>query len=417
MSSHDITMITAHNLAFQAFFVERCDMTRIILKFLFAATADLSSGIDFFEQDEVQVHCAQEKMRDLLWTQMSKVVVETEVKKLDEQGNVEKFSKKSGRDLLKVAITPEVLLNERKMFVGDEVQKEMRELGLTPTSPQLSWFMKLAQTFHTTVVTNLQKYFETALKSEAMVSMSGLAPGKHNHVLTNRKLRTLVNKYSKVVDNIQFQGGIDQIKKEIEQYCLDEDVGELEESSYEDYWHAVAGLKDGVWARYEVLPQFAFAIGAKFNDTSGVERKFSDMNLIHQSKQRNQMSQEMLDTHLHVKHGVESKENRKSCTKCQHGNSAHCHCSKVKIDEEMRRRCKKAYLAVCDRRECARNLAEAEEKQFEARAEKSEKEEKERLAKFKEELRKKPSFYSEKVMNTRIYGKRKEKFRRFWFKE
>ena len=58
-----------------------------------------------------------------------------------------------------------------------------------------------------------------------MVSMSGLAPGKHNHVLTNRKLRTLVNKYSKVVDNIQFQGGIDQIKKEIEQYCLDEDVG------------------------------------------------------------------------------------------------------------------------------------------------------------------------------------------------
>ena len=47
------------------------------------------------------------------------------------------------------------------------------------------------------------------------------------------------------------------------------------------YWHAVAGLKDGVWARYEVLPQFAFAIGAKFNDTSGVERKFSDMNLIH----------------------------------------------------------------------------------------------------------------------------------------
>ena len=91
-------------------------MTRIILKFLFAATADLSSGIDFFEQDEVQVHCAQEKMRDLLWTQMSKVVVETEVKKLDEQGNVEKFSKKSGRDLLKVAITPEVLLNERKML-------------------------------------------------------------------------------------------------------------------------------------------------------------------------------------------------------------------------------------------------------------------------------------------------------------
>ena len=50
-------------------------------------------------------------------------------------------------------------------------------------------------------------------------------------------------------------------------------------------------------------------------------------------------------------------------------------------------------------------VAEAGEKQFEARKEKSEKEEKERLANFREELKKKPSFYSEKVMNTRIYGK------------
>ena len=50
-------------------------------------------------------------------------------------------------------------------------------------------------------------------------------------------------------------------------------------------------------------------------------------------------------------------------------------------------------------------VAEAGEKQFEARSEKSEKGEKERLAKFREELKKKPSFYSENVMNTRIYGK------------
>ena len=37
-------------------------------------------------------------------------------------------------------------------------------------------------------------------------------------------------------------------------------------------------------------------------------------------------------------------------------------------------------------------VAVAGEKQFEARREKSEKEEKERLAKFREELKKKPSF-------------------------
>ena len=385
-------------------------MTRLILKFVYAATADLSTGIDFFEQDEVQVHCAQEKMRDLLYQQMSKVVVEEKLKNLDDEGNDDTFSKKSGRELLQVAITPEVLLSEKKMFVGNEVQKDIKDLGLTPTSPQLSWLMKMVQTFHTTVATNMQKYFETALKSEAMVSMSGLAPGKHNHVLTTRKLKTLVNKYSKVVDNIQLQGGMDKVKWEIEQYSLDEDVGDLKETSFEDFWLAVAELKDGVWQKYEVLPRFALAMGAKFNDTSAVERKFSDMNLLHQNKQRNRMSQELLGAHLHVKHGVESKENRKNCTKCQQGiKTQHCHCDKVKIDEEMRRRCKKAYLAIADRRESAKDLAKAEEAQFQTRAEKTKREEKERLAKFREELKKKPSFYSEKVMSTRIYEKEKNK--------
>ena len=75
-------------------------MTRLILKFLFAATSDLSFGIDFFEQDEVQVHCAQEKMRDLLWNQMSKVVVQEKLKNYDDEGNDDIFSKKSGRELL-----------------------------------------------------------------------------------------------------------------------------------------------------------------------------------------------------------------------------------------------------------------------------------------------------------------------------
>ena len=230
-------------------------MTRLTLDFIFGATAGLTSGINFFEYDETLVHCAQEKMRDLLFTQLKKFVKEDVLFNNDKEGN--RGSKKSGRELLKIEIDPEIFLDSNKLFIGQEAERDIRALGLTPTSPLLSWFIKMVETFHSKVATFLQKYFETGLTSETMVSMSGLAPGKHSHALTAGRLKVLVNKYSKVVDNIKFVGGRDKVMEEIEAYTVDEEVEELKQTSYEAYWQAIAELKDGIWPKYEVLPGFA----------------------------------------------------------------------------------------------------------------------------------------------------------------
>ena len=382
-------------------------MTRLTLNFIFGATASLTSGVDFFEKDEVLVHCAQEKMRDLLFTQLKKFVKEEELYNYDEERN--KF-KKSGRELLRVQVDPELFLDNKQLFIGQAAEKDIKALGLTPSSPQLSWFFDMVKTFHSKVATSLQKYFETGLKSDAMVSMRGLAPGKNSHPTTSGSLKVLVNKYSKVVDNIMFHGGVDQVKDEIDKYTEDEEVGELHCSSYQDYWHAVADLKDGTWPRYEVLPRFAFSMGTKFNDTSSVERKFSEMNFIHQNKQRNSMSQAMLDAHLHVRHGVESKENLGKCAKCEQGGSKpHCHCSMVEVDGELRARCKKAWLKMGQAQQSVRLQNEAEEEEAKILRAKTERLEKERVAKFREQLKTKAAFYSERVMSSRIYGKETKK--------
>ena len=382
-------------------------MTRLTLHFIFGATASLTSGVDFFEKDEVLVHCAQEKMKDLLFAQMKKFVKEDRLYNNDEEGN--KF-KKSGRELLRVEVEPEQFLPNKDLFIGQAAEKDIKSLGLTPSSPQLSWFFNMVKTFHSTVTTFLQKYFETGLRSDAMVSMRGLAPGKHSHKTAAKSLKVLVNKYSKVIDNIKFHGGMDLVMEEIDKYTEDEEVGELDLTSYQDYWHAVANLKDGTWSRYEVIPRFAFAMGAKFNDTSSVERKFSEMNLIHQNKQRNCMSQSMLDAHLHIIHGVESKENIEKCDKCEEGGSKpHCHCSMVEVNGEMRARCRKARLKVGEDQQSSRIQNKAEEEKAKPLKAKTEKLEKERLAKFREQLKTKATFYSERVMSSRIYGKKDSK--------
>ena len=68
------------------------------------------------------------------------------------------------------------------------------------------------------------------------------------------------------------------------------------------------------------------------------------MNLIHQKKQWNMMSQDMLDSHMHIRTGVECNENRKRCDKCQDLDSPiHCHSQFTDITEEMRGKCKKAW--------------------------------------------------------------------------
>ena len=140
-------------------------------------------------------------------------------------------------------------------------------------------------------------------------------------------------------------------------------------------------------------------MGTKHNATGDVEREFSVMNLIHQNKQRNKMSQDSLNSHLHIRSGVESKENRSKCSKCLDPNSpVHCHCLQADITDSMRQKCKKAWEKCKQaQREAAEEKKEASEASKD-KLEKSKKEENERILKFKEVLASKPTFGSPNLL-------------------
>ena len=383
-------------------------MTRIILKFIYAATADLSKGIDFFEREKVQVHLARAKMEDLLLCQLRKCVSEVEFEDLDDEANT--VSRKTGYDLLEVEVTSDTLLKNKKIFVGQGVEKEIKALGLSPTSPQISWLYEVVRQFHKTVVTFLKKYFDTPLKSSTMDNMSALAPGRNSHILTSRKITALAKKYSKVVTNIQPVGGMDQLKEEIGRYTVDEEVGMLEEGDYEEYWSAISEFKEGSgdWEKFTVLPRFAMAMAVKFNDTSSVERKFSSMNYIHQNKQRNCMSQGMLDAQLHIQSGVESKESIQGCHKCSEGASPHCHCKDVKVTAEIREKCKAAWRKCREAEEKSQEEKKEESNEMKLKREDIESKEEERVKKLKEDLQTKETFYNKSLMLKKVYGKEKD---------
>lgn len=218
-------------------------MTRIKLKFVFAATADLSRGIDFFEQRKVHVHFAKEKMEALLLSQLKKCIKEELLTNLDEENN--EVTKKTSRELLNIEVTDKTLLENHALFIGKEVEKEIKALGLRPSSPQLHWLFSMVKAFHKTVSKYLIKYFSTGLKSSIMDNMSGLSPSYHSHVLTSRKIKALANQFSKVVDNIELVEGLDQLKTEVDRYVTDDDIKEMEEMDFEEFWTNVGKLTDG----------------------------------------------------------------------------------------------------------------------------------------------------------------------------
>jgi hypothetical protein len=156
------------------------------------------------------------------------------------------ISKKSGRELLYIKVDKDTMLENKELFVGQEVEKELRQLGLKPTSAQLSWLFEMARSFHKTTVEFLQKYFETGLKSPVMDNMSALSPHRQSHLMTARKLKSLAYQYSKIVDNIEPIDGMDQLKTEIDRYVVDDDVKNIKkDGDYEGFWDSVGALTDG----------------------------------------------------------------------------------------------------------------------------------------------------------------------------
>ena len=269
-------------------------------------------------------------------------------------------------------------LSNKRLFIGSECENLIQKLGLNPKSKQLEFFFDSVRKFHKAAVKHLKGYFSKVLQSSIVEDFSALSQNKRSHAQTPHKLKRLAKSYSKVVRNIDING-LDEIDKEIEQYCYDDDVGHFEDDlSYEDYWKKVSSLTEGEnWKRYDILPIFALALGVTNFSNSEVERQFSMMNYVHQNKQRNSMRHDMLDSYLHIRSGVESYSNRRSCDKCkdQVFSADHCHCNIVEITPELRNACSKAYLK-CRAKEQARvesrELTKEDQEKFKAFKQKEE---------------------------------------------
>ena len=205
---------TDRQIKLMEFFVTREAMSELKIKFLIAATKDLVAGIDFFEKRTELHHVSRAKMEDILRNQILKLHDDPAVKNADDDLNV--ATKKSGPELLKVDIDDEkTLLNNKRVFVGQEVTHLIKEMGLKPDSSQLEWFFKSVFKFHRTVAAKLIGYFGTGLTSTELDYMSALSSVNRTNMMTSYKLKYLAKSFSKVVDNICPIGGMDNLQREI----------------------------------------------------------------------------------------------------------------------------------------------------------------------------------------------------------
>ena len=273
---------------------------------------------------------------------MRKLLDDSEFKTLDENDEVRL---KSRSELVDIDVNNAKILQNKYIFIGNAVSKELKKLGLDPSDKQISWLFKAAIRFHQVAIQYLQKYFGTALRSSLMENFSALGQNKQTHVSTPRRLQRLATKYSKVIENIDPVNGADKIKSEINEYNTDEDIKCFEGGmDYEKFWFRVADITEGSagWKRYKILPLFAIALSVKFNSNSEVERSFSLMNHIHQNRQRNCISQFTLNSMMHVKSNISCKESQRTCDKCRTSSKPHCHCSEMEITDNLRAECKKS---------------------------------------------------------------------------
>ena len=383
----------------KSFFVDRRDMAKIKLYFVHAATADLSDAVDFFESRNFNVHNAGNKLENILLTQMRKVIDESELNILSENDTIET---KPRDELVNLDVDNVRKLNNKQLFIGSSVETYIKKLGLTPSSKQLNWFFSAVTKFHISAVKKLQFYFKTALESSVLKHLNSLSPNMQSHVATSHSLLYLKNNFLKVVKNIDIDG-MDKINSEIHQYVTDEDVKMLDKSvDITDYWNNVGEITDGAaaWKRYEILPKFCIALGVIFVSNSEVERTFSLMNNIYQNKQRCGLSQQSLNSILHIKSGVESITRRTDCAKCdlKESSYSHCHCSQVDLTGEIRISCANAARKYKTKRNEEQNNKDLSSDEFNKKAEEFAKAEIERLSNVKEKLSRKLEFCSQKLL-------------------
>ena len=403
--------LTERQERLKAYFVEREYSSLMNLHFIVAAIRDLIEGIDYYEMDKVLLHESRRKMEELLRNQVTKFHCETAVKMLHDDG--ENTVLKPGPMLLEIDLANEdTLLNNKRVFVGEQVTSLMKALGVTPKSPQMKMFFSKVQLFYKTLAAKLIEYFSTGLRSTELEYMSAFSPVNSHKVGTTHKMMYLAKRFSKIVSNIAPQGGLDLISDEVRAYTCDDDVKSLSSKSYEEFWIAVSELIEGEssWPRYPVLSRFALAMATAFHANSDTERAFSVQTDIHRNPKKNAMSQHMLDSHMQVHYGVNQKSNIDSCPTCSSHKSngthipRHCHCCVAAIPEEMVKNCTNAWREHKNPTNVPDDVGEPDQ----ALAEKTKEDRVKRRLKFAGTLKTRLLLYPD-ALTKRVYEDKKKK--------
>ena len=225
---------TSRQTKLKSFFVDQEFYSLLRLEFVMAATKDFNDAINYFEGRTNKIHTIREKMEEVLRNQLLKFIHPREVNDVDEDENT---VKKCGKALLSIDVYEEKnLVKKKKVFVGSKYAKIMKSLNLTPLSPQLDEFYKKVYKFHQTAASKLQEYFKTGLNSLELEYMNSLSPHNRTKVDTPKKIMYLATSYSKIVDVIGPGDGLDQLKREVELYNMDDNIKEINKNqSFNSY--------------------------------------------------------------------------------------------------------------------------------------------------------------------------------------
>ena len=325
------------------------------LKFLTGSLEFLDRKIDFFERNDAQIHNLYEEMGSILSRQIQVFMKDgVLIDYVDEEDNI--VYKKFG-DLLNVDPKKEADWKSREeISLGSQAEVYLKKLGLSKDSPHLDNFFKFKVfPFYSKIVEMLQKYFTKGLKSPILAACSFLAPSKKNNPALLSKLKYLAIKYEKVLKQYcETSNYVEEFEAQVisyQRHTMEEEVLDL---PFCDYWKnvgkvTVGGEKKGL----RLLSKFALGLGTQFNSNSKIERQFKAQSSIHTDKHRNKLDQDMLDSYLTVKSGVESLKVQETCDKCRRDAEKiadgivrnprpHCHCCYAKPSDKMIERCRTA---------------------------------------------------------------------------
>ena len=228
-------------------------------------------------------------METVLQTQLRRFLKQGTVHNVDDDGDL---VKKTVPELLSVDVNDKSgYLGRKSVLVGQKCAS-LKDVGLTPVSPQVDFFYDKVYNFHKTMASKMQIYFEKGLNSTELEYMAAFSPDRRTKECTRKQILYLARSYSKIVNGIS-PTGFDQLKQEVELYQLDDNIEDInKKQSYNSYWGEVAALTeaDDNWSVYEVLPRLARGLGTHFNSGSEMERAFSRQSDIHRDPKRNRMT-------------------------------------------------------------------------------------------------------------------------------